>query len=210
VRLALLALAACVHQGGTATCDVEIELRDPSTGLCQLVQCPGNAMDWAVCQGTCDGLPESACLTHAGCHAAYIDHAPDGAMYWDCWNVAPSGPTEGSCAGLDAHECSRYDDCTSIYYPNVPSTDTTPEVPPRFEGCAPAIGSCANVDCGPGDYWVTQPPATQCECVARTSAGECPGQPVCGSPEPACPPGSSPGVLNGCYTPYCILDFQCT
>jgi hypothetical protein len=209
--LLAVAIAACAEHGTTVTCDHEVLLRDPSTGLCQSFTCGSQTPDWSVCGNACEQLSEGQCRATSGCHAAYIDHATEqSAGFWSCWGVAPSGPIEGNCTGLDAQECSRYDDCTSIYYPNVPSTDTTPQIPPSFEGCAPSIGSCANVDCGPGDYWVSQPPSTQCICVAHISTGTCPGQPTCGSGPPSCPPGSSPGVLNGCFTPYCILDFQCT
>lgn len=135
-----VALAACTHDTASH-CDHGEDLRDPETGICQFVDtCTVARPDWASCQTACDGLTATQCLATAGCHAAYVDSGSDqGPTFWQCWDVPPSGPAEGNCAGLDAQECSRYDDCTSIYNPGAPSTGTMPAVATSFQGCAPAI-----------------------------------------------------------------------
>jgi len=50
-----------------------------------------------------------------------------------CVGTAPSGPVNGTaCAGLDAHECSRHDDCIAVhYYVDVPAWGL------KFDYCAP-------------------------------------------------------------------------
>ncbi|MGE0550840.1 MAG: hypothetical protein AB7O24_29705 [Kofleriaceae bacterium] len=109
--------------------------RDPQTGECHVqpatTSCTGTTSnpfpDWAECYGArdCEGLDELSCRAEPGCRAAYTrpallevgpDGRPTGGPWFEgCWEVAPSGPAQGSCAGLDAHECSRHDDCLSYF-----------------------------------------------------------------------------------------------
>lgn len=70
-------------------------------------------LDYADCRGTCLAVTEAGCLATDGCRAAYED-----ARFIACWGTAPSGPVHtGVCIGLDAHECSRHDNCTSWFAP---------------------------------------------------------------------------------------------
>ena len=103
-------------------------VRDPATGACILVSnddgcafCPtfgltcvvGDpvALDFADCGSQCPAVGETACLASDGCRAAYRD-----GQFTACWSTAPSGPLHtGLCAGLDAHACSRHDNCTAWY-----------------------------------------------------------------------------------------------
>jgi hypothetical protein len=99
--------------------------RDPQTGAC-LQRSDTNAcgalvpqpdFDEAACTSQCTTLAETACLTAPGCHAAYeIGVELIVPKLLGCWGTAPSGPVEtGSCAQLDAHECSRHDNCVAEY-----------------------------------------------------------------------------------------------
>ncbi|HTR56356.1 MAG TPA: hypothetical protein VMJ10_37035 [Kofleriaceae bacterium] len=121
----------------------DVELRDPATGQCSAVDpsctcgpCPGTAelaVDWAMCNGTCDALDESSCLATPGCHAAYQDDPTPTPVFWGCWDLPPSGAIEGSCTGLDAQTCSEHDDCVSIYTGPV---NQPPNFVESFERCA--------------------------------------------------------------------------
>jgi hypothetical protein len=127
--------------GGGGTCNVPKEpampqLRDPQTGQCETIStsscgpceaCPvAYPTDWASCDTMCLGRSEATCMATAGCQVEYLDKG--GTFdYWGCFAVAPSGPVETSCDGLDAYSCSRHDNCIEVY---TPSGSTT-----TFEGC---------------------------------------------------------------------------
>jgi len=177
----------CVYndRGGVAE---SVEYRDPYTGQCQYFggyDCPdpcapctttGQALpDWGLCYGRCDALAEQTCLTTSGCYAAYELLPNDGRAFFGCWDTAMSGPIQGgNCSGLDAHECSRHDDCTATF------TDLP----------GGTFYSCANE-------------------LQSPDPGECNGTITCTSPAPACPPNTTPGIKNGCYTGYCIPLTDC-
>jgi len=157
------------------------EVRDPYTGMCQPVQypdypcddvcgpCPAIGIaqpDWGACYGQCSGLGEQACFATPGCYAAYLDVNDgngNGNELWGCWDTAPSGPVQGACENLDAHECSRHDNCVAIYEQSSPNAVT------QFDHCAaePA-SSCAAVDCAPGFHCEQQcdPSAPNAMCGA--------------------------------------------
>ena len=127
------------------------ELRDPVTGTCQdygggtcdssCGPCPlsdqgAQALpDWAQCWARCEGLDESTCKGTSGCRAIFA-----GSTFHQCWGVAMSGPVQGgNCTGLDAHECSRHDDCVATHATGSPIGS--------FQSCAPESdgqdpGSC--------------------------------------------------------------------
>jgi hypothetical protein len=77
---------------------------------------------WGACQSQCTGLPEVACDQTDGCRSAY-DHAcltGDGPCtafqpFLGCFAIDSTGPAPGSCAGLDAFQCSRHDNCLATY-----------------------------------------------------------------------------------------------
>ncbi len=149
------------------------ELRNPVTGQCEYgggpypcdYQCgpcaqagddraaPLSQVDWGACYSQCDGLTESSCLTASGCYAAYdedtsLADAPAKISFKGCWQTAPSGPiSTGSCFSLDAHECSRHDNCSAYYEAGVNAL-----VAGSFNRCAPetSANGCTGIDCGPG------------------------------------------------------------
>lgn len=133
-----------------------VGVRNPTTGQCEggwggcdnpCAPCAaedlGGAVaqpDWASCQSACTGLAENACIAQAGCQASY-DLSGSAATFAGCFETAPSGPVStGTCAGLDAHECTRHDNCSTFYRPGV------------FDHCAAESTSsaCNAISCGPG------------------------------------------------------------
>ncbi len=146
---------------GPPTTYPQAQVRDPQTGQCvgygevTCTPCGGCTTtempigDYALCDTSCTGLAEATCLATAGCQAEYLD---TGALaFWGCYAVAPSGPLEGSCDGLDDHQCSRHDDCTAVYKPVDASGNTT------FEACVAEPPACATL-------------TTESDCTAR---GDC-------------------------------------
>jgi hypothetical protein len=107
-----------------------VQLRDPVSGQCETVTTGGCGActpcglpvsntypaDWAPCDSQCRGLAETTCLATPACQAEYLSNGTT-SSFWGCYAVAPSGPIEGSCTGLDAYACSRHDDCTANYGP---------------------------------------------------------------------------------------------
>ena len=196
-----------------------IELRDPSTGVCQAFS--GGAgggcgddqpaterwPDWAFCYRGCEGLDESTCQTTPGCRAAYLlpwDAVPclpgsacpvPAPIFRECWGVAQTGPVHGSCDGLDAHQCSQHDDCAAFYL----STD-----PDNYGGrlafanCgpenAPPPDTCDSARCMPGSHCEEQcfPPPSPCDEIPGGHTCEMTGcQPVC------VPDQNDPGSCTG-------------
>ncbi len=155
----------CVYDTTVGAGEAFIELRDPTTGICQSfggypcdgvcgpcgAGAPAPDPDWGVCYGACSGLDEQSCMLTGSCYAAYledtsIDDAQPTREFWGCWDTAPSGPVQGGqCLNLDAHECSRHDDCKAIYDSSFSTS---------FLSCEPELvpepPACDVVDCGSG------------------------------------------------------------
>jgi hypothetical protein len=119
--------APCYGEGEV---DGYYEYRDPATNTCSGYggpYCDGSCgpcpqavpplPDLALCTSQCTGLAEATCRDTSGCYAYYYDDpAADGKRVFEgCAATAPSGPVQGMCEGLDAHECSRHDDCSIVY-----------------------------------------------------------------------------------------------
>ena len=148
----------CKYYGYEGDIAPSIGIRNPSTGECEgggwggcedscgpcaYDTAGGGALaqpDWAKCQSVCTNLTESSCIQQAGCQASY-DLSGATASFAGCFETAPSGPVStGVCAGFDAHECTRHDNCSTYYNPG------------SFARCAAETTSsaCAAIDCGPG------------------------------------------------------------
>jgi hypothetical protein len=196
-------------------------LRDPATGQCQSFgipcdpacgqACPavGAEPDWGACDGLCESLTESQCLASPTCHATYQDSPTPAPLFWQCWELPPSGAITGACDGLDAQTCSEHTDCTSLY---TSAVNQGSNFVPSFESChAEPAQSCATVDCGPNNLCVVTPDMpTTAQCEPTASAGSCTGR-TCAAPPPACPNGTIPGIdATGCYTGFCIPTTECT
>jgi hypothetical protein len=204
------------------------EYRNPETGLCEGFgggypcddrcggPCPAIGLapppDWGSCFSHCEGLDAATCMATDGCFTAYRDNPyTDGpSEYLGCWQTAPSGPVGGSCANLDAYQCSRHDNCVA-YYSGTHTYDTT------FASCQPepAAITCDLVDCGAGYTCAevcTSGPNGTCyaTCVpAGNDPGSCTGPVNCFTGQPACPSGTTAGIKDGCWTGYCIPLSQC-
>ena len=148
------------------------DLRNPVTGDCEYFgggdypcdsacgPCPATTEgapqadpDWGQCYGSCNALDEASCLTTSGCLATY-DDVTTHASFRGCFATAPSGPVStGACYGLDAHECSRHDNCAMYYDAGLDAL-----VPGQFTRCAPepTTAGCSAVDCGPGYHCADQ------------------------------------------------------
>jgi hypothetical protein len=141
------------------------ELRDPATGVCTgwgggdcNDPCSVCALDgagasqpypdWAMCNASCEGLAESACLTTSGCRGAY-----NGSAFYQCWGVAPSGPLQGgACSGLDAYACSQHDDCVAIHAPGANGAPIGAFTSCAAEAGTGGPGSCVGeIDCFTGE-----------------------------------------------------------
>jgi hypothetical protein len=247
--LAVLAVLLCgcdLYFGGGGGDDVcyatgavppNSSLRDPNTGLCQPANpgCDGTCgpcdyagvgiaqPDWGACYSQCDGLDEQTCFVTPGCYAAYrtaeFDASGNDKAFWGCWQTAPSGPVQGQCANLDAHACSRHDDCIAIYEGLGPS---------QFLQCQPEPATYCLDDtaCGPDafcDHSVCYPSPT---CPSCPNCGACPDSNVCyGVCVPKdpracdvidCGPGyhceeqcySNDPTMGGC-APVCVQDQTC-
>lgn len=113
---------------GTAGAPAGTSLLDPGDLVCKEVffgggcGIPEDVPTWADCQTQCTGLSSDACAAAPGCRQAWdeiclltdaICTLPD--PYYGCFAVDKTGPVQGSCANLDAEECSRHDDCMGTY-----------------------------------------------------------------------------------------------
>jgi hypothetical protein len=185
------------------------EVRDPYTGQCQTVGGGGgwdcdsscgpctypavaelSIADWGMCWGTCAGLEEESCFVAPGCYAAYLNDAEtDGPpSFWGCWDTAPSGPVQGSCANLDAYECSRHDNCIAIYNEGTGGT--------QFATCAPEPATtCDSTSCAPGYHCEQQCYGTKADGTMSTCEAVCVADVGCEAVD--CAPGYT--CTQACY-----------
>ena len=91
--------------------------------------------------------------------------------------------------------------------------------------CVPDVpNGCERIDCGPGHHCEIEchpPPPCRPEdgacintcgptCVPDLpQVGECTGDVLCDALPPACPPSTVPGILDGCWSGYCIPTSEC-
>lgn len=207
-------------------------------GGAQAERAPEPNFDWALCYQQCEGLDEATCLGTSACRAAYIDQSGSQTFY-ECWGTAPSGPIQGgNCEGLDAQECSRHDDCSAVHSsweapgPDGGFTNGIAD----FQSCIDESGmqGCySDNDCGNGTHCNADTeclPAPGCGqdsdgdglsdpcepvcygfCVPdpTPNPGTCTSDNVCDIPPPNCPVDTLPGILNDCWTGYCIPTSAC-
>ena len=218
--------------------EAPLMLLDPSTGECVPFYlgspiCDPDTCDcvwppiapppsWAPCDSACSLLDEHNCMATPGCRATYR-----GEEFHACFATDQTGPVQGDCANLDAWQCSLHDDCVAVHEGAFAiATDPIPTLPLGwFRSCEPEPARCYGDDeCGPGqhcnatDVCVLPPEcydgAADCDaacggyCVPDVR-GTCFGEVFCDVVPPECPPGATPGVLNGCYTFECIPVDEC-
>jgi hypothetical protein len=210
---------------------------NPITGLCENLaygspicdpitcQCgppaPPPIPSWAPCTSACTDLDEYRCMATPGCRAGSLD-----GLFYGCWAVDHIEASPGGCAGLEATECSRRDDCVAEYLGYDDGLIRDPPQPSFrwFSACRDEPTYCltgavcpAGQRCN-GEELCIPPPSCagdpSCDdlcggfCVPD-GRGRCFGEVLCDAPEPACAPDSVPGVSNGCYSGACIPLAEC-
>ena len=200
----------------------ELGTRDAQTGTCTYETecspgclCPDTNVDVPIapggeCAGPCDDLDEADCIANGACHVAYLDGSGSG--FWGCWDIAPIEPTvHGDCTALDASDCVVDPTCASFYTESTNGTE--------FDHCAAAAPAltCADLSCGSGSTCIIECPlcATgDCSCTPACvtdphDPGDCYDTVTCNLVAPACPDGTLPGIVNGCWSGYCIPTAEC-
>jgi hypothetical protein len=141
LRFLLVVTASCQNGGTDCLGDSPELFVDPQTGTCIEVgdsdacqRCgigpctvgDARVLDLAPCSGgLCGSATEMKCLDQPGCIAEYIDGG-----FHHCGETALSGPVHsGQCVDLDAHECSRHDNCSAWYVHTANGTQ-------QFDHCA--------------------------------------------------------------------------
>jgi len=162
-------------------------------------------------------LDDSACGD--GAHCDMTTCYPDPTCT-DC-------PTCGACAQVcygvcvsDTPSCAATD-CGPGYHCEEQCYPTDGQNGPTMGWCNPACvpdePSCNLIDCGPGyecvescDVSANDTLWCSAQCVpSGGEPGSCYGQVTCDAIGPACPAGTTAGIINGCYTGYCIPNADC-
>lgn len=206
--------------------------RNPQTGQCETrgyYPCEGDVLlpeapkgptqyleplePWAACYGGCEGQDEGSCRNDASCQTAYLDQD-----YWGCWELNTQLVTiDGDCASLNAAACSTRNDCVPVYnqlevVPD-PNTDEWGNST-LFARCDAESGdqppplSCANVLCNVGTHCEERPEGPACV-PNQQDPGSCYGDTFCDGLPPNCPDGTLPGIIDGCWSGYCIPQNAC-
>lgn len=189
-----IALAGCLYTNNTKCEQVgyppddEVVLLDPAQLFCVAFPVPGCDLDCGPCQPPDEPLP-----TWAVC---------DGRCFAN---------TEEEC--LDTPGC-RVGRFRARYYSQLSSPGDS------FQGCyavdmVPGTETeCRGRDpqeCSRYDFcsWLTEFDSTG-ECIPEHQvAGRCSGNVSCPDPPPSCPPDTTPGILDECYTGSCIPNEYC-
>jgi hypothetical protein len=185
---------------------------------------------WAIAPfehpGACQNLTAEACATRNDCSPVYENDrgGPDPSIPWHYLSCIPEQPLDGVCAsdlecGPGEH-CNLQDYC----FPHPDCRDGQACPPVCYGKCEPDFPpECAAVDCAPGyrcevicDGPCTGIPGGDCRNECRVTCvpvshevGECTGDVACERLPPACPPLTVAGIINGCWSGYCIPTSEC-
>ena len=183
---------------------------------------------WAVAQsgpvqgGGCWNLDAQECSRHDDCalYYGYDGDIPHDALIAPSFTRCGPEPTTQGCAAVD---CGPGYHCEEQCY--ACDGKTGPCDPSCTPMCVPDTNnSCTSVLCGPGFECVevcdTMQPTPggmlppghcypACVPVGGGDPGECTGPVTCFHGQPACPTGTVPGILDGCWSGYCIPDNAC-
>ncbi|MBL4633538.1 MAG: hypothetical protein JKY56_06690 [Kofleriaceae bacterium] len=140
--------------------------------------------DWGICNGNCETLGENDCLIDNECRGIYIS---------TCGGDVPcqgSDDTFSECWSvsdsppLSESGCSSYDagECSR-------HNECSAVHAPKFNG-------------GASDFYF-------CRDEADTGPGSCTGDVNCRALPPECPAGTTPGIMDGCWSGFCIPLDQC-
>jgi hypothetical protein len=171
--------------------------------------------------GACEGRDAVACAQDDQCAAYYTggflgtlrDALPAALAFERC-------ATEPSMHGCDDVACDANSHCELQCAPCDSLTGECPCAPT----CVPDGDACAATDCAPGYTCVERcdgttptdggamPPAmcaTECVPTGDGDPGSCTGPVDCSTGEPACPTGTVAGIVDGCWSGYCIPEADC-
>lgn len=154
---------------------------DPSCGPCE--KADGVLLPpWGACPSECDTLGETQCKAAPGCRVA-----------------RDAGCTVGgnTCFTdfLGCFSISRSAPANPCFKADAETCASNAMCEAHHRQTACPSGECARpfVACTP----------------AGQSPGHCTGQVTCDAATPSCPPGTTPGILNGCFTGACIVTSAC-
>jgi hypothetical protein len=194
LRLALLAVSSACSlyngngddEAGTGAEPTE-SLISPFTNQCETfnldVGSGSGIPAWAPCTSLCSALSEEACLITSVCHATYAS-TPAGTSFWTCDEIAVFTGDTTACSTVDANGCAERTDCAATFSE---SDANGPNPSWSFERCSPEVSHPGSGDPGTCD-----------------SSGV-----RCNSAPPQCPSDTVPGVLDACWSGYCIPVADC-
>lgn len=162
--------------------------------------------------GACANLSAFACAIDPGCGSVYTQDGSGNTEFSAC---VPTGTTgcdgitcaTGSHCEQDCEELPPSDDCNAL---NCVSCGPTcvPDDPTCDLTCDPGF-ECA-VLCNDGSATNSVPSCSQLCVPTDQDVGSCTGSVTCNMAAPSCPPDTTPGIANGCYTGFCIPTSSCT
>jgi hypothetical protein len=222
--------SACIPEPGSQGCYSDDECPDgfqctADTECLPPPGCdPGEACP-AVCYGRCVPSQNSCDVIDCGpgfhCEVQCRERPP-GCDEWPCEAICV--PDGDSCE--DGQACPPGHHCETVCVDR-PCDDDQPCPGVCWSECVPDVPSgCETVDCPPGFHCEEQcacPPCDgddpacgmPCECRpacvpdGTTDPGECRGEVWCRSLPPECPDGTVPGILDHCWSGFCIPIAAC-
>ncbi len=180
----------------------QLPLRNPDTLECQAFgggcdpacgPCPPQTQtdlaplpSWGVCGSSCETLSESQCATASECRVVRdASCAVSGTCTTDfigCFPVDGAVDPSVDCFhATSGWDCSRSAACTALHRQDPCPLATDAPCPRDFALCVPE----------------------------GASPGKCHAEALCDIAQPACPPNTTAGVANGCYTGACIPNDLC-
>ncbi len=188
--------------------------------------CWATAPSGPIQGGGCWELDAQQCSRHDDCsmYYGYGDGIPPNALVAPTFNRCGPEPTTQGCSAVD---CGPGSHCEDQCYPC--DGKTGPCAPQCSPVCVPDEPSCNLIDCAPGytcietctgmdptsggDGGAIPPSQCYAQCVPDGGGGgdpgSCTGFVACDALPPACPVNTTPGLLNGCWTGYCIPNSAC-
>jgi hypothetical protein len=169
----------CESFGGGEPCDLACGPCPQTDSREALAPIPS----WGVCFSTCEGVDEKTCEERSDCRVVRDARCAISGMCPSFMGCFPTDnfvdPATDCLRASDGETCSRSAECTAFH---------------RNEPC-PLDAEC------PRPFALCMPEGS--------SPGRCFDQAVCGAPQPACPAGTTAGVINGCFSGVCIPNDLC-
>ncbi len=147
----------------------------------------------------------------------------DGGGMGECWvECYPTCIDDGQTCE-DGTACPEGSHCSTSCLPCDPANGDDGGMCGCVTTCEPDLNGCAAALCAEGTHCeencMACPPGADCaenlwcqvECVPDQghNPGECFGEVACDAMPPACPAGAVPGILNLCWSGFCIPEEAC-